>query len=522
MARIAVGGFQHETNCFVAGRTDLAYFLSHRDRPPLIRGDELFGWMAETSVAMSGFIHAMRAGNDLVPLVWASGGAGPLVTDEAFERIAGELVGRLSLAMPVDAVYLDLHGAMVTEEFEDAEGELLRRVRASVGDGVPIVISLDYHANVTPRMVDCCDGLVGYLTYPHVDRKQTGVRAAGVLDTVLRNGRPCGRALRKSPFLISLNFQCTSLEPSKGVVEKTQAVRHDDLVSLGYLAGFPPSDLFYCGPAVVAYAYTQHVADATADEVMHYIAMKEAEFAQPLFGTDEAVRLAVEIAAGAARPVILADTQDNPGCGGTGDTTGILEALVKADARGAVVGILHDAAAVAAALSAGEGADVAIALGGKSGPDGVRPLAATYRVARLGSGRMRTTGPAVGGRDIDLGPMALLALGGVSVVVSSKRMQAYDQAPFRHLGVDPADQKILVLKSTVHFRADFEPIAERVLVVVSPGAHLVDTTRYPYQRLRPGVRLNPLGPSFEPRGGRHQLLDASACADRARPLAHGV
>jgi microcystin degradation protein MlrC len=502
LARIAVGGFQHETNCFVAGRTDLAYFASHRDRPPLLRGDELFTWMAETSVAMSGFIHAARNGNDLIPLVWASGGAGPVVTDEAFERIVGELVGRLSVAMPVDAVYLDLHGAMVTEGFEDAEGELLRRVRASVGDAVPIVISLDYHANVTPAMVACCDGLVGYLTYPHVDRQQTGVRAATVLDTVLRRGRPCGRALRKTPFLISLNFQCTSLQPSKGVVEKTQTFHHDDLLSLSYLAGFPPSDLFYCGPSVVAYAYAQHVADAAADDLMRYIAMREAEFAQPLLGPDEAVELAMEIATSSGRPVILADTQDNPGCGGTGDTTGILAALVKADARDAVVGILHDASAAAAAAAAGEGADVTIALGGKSGPEGVQPFCATYRVTRLGSGRMRTTGPAVGGRDIDLGPMALLTLGGVSVVVSSKRMQAYDQAPFRHLGVEPADQKILALKSTVHFRADFEPIAERVLVVVAPGAHLVDTTRYPYRRLRRGVRLNPLGPPFEPRERR--------------------
>jgi len=496
-ARIAVGGFHHETNCFVAGRTDFAHFLSHRDRPPLIRGAELFKWLANTSFAMSGFIEAMQ-GHELVPLLWTSGGAGPLVTSEAFERIAAELVGRLSLALPVDAVYLDLHGAMVTEDFEDAEGELLRRVRATVGNDIPVVVSLDYHANVTPSMVEHSDALVGYLTYPHVDRKETGARAAAVAKEVLRRGRPSGRALRKSPFLISLNFQCTLQQPSKGVVERAQAVRTDGLLHLCYLAGFPPSDLFYCGPAVVAHAYSQQAADDAADELMKFIASKEAEFAQPLLQPEEAVRLAMEIAATADKPVVLADTQDNPGCGGTADTTGLLAALVNANAQAAVVGILHDPEAAAAAHAAGVGATVTLALGGKSGPDGVSPLAATYRVLQVGDGKLRTTGPAAGGRDIDLGPMALLGLGGVSVVVSSKRMQAFDQAPFRHVGVEPARQKILALKSTVHFRADFEPIAARVFVVIAPGAHLVDATRYPYRRLRRGVRLNPLGPPFEP------------------------
>ena len=154
MARIAVGGFHHETNCFVAEGTDFAYFASHRDRPPLVRGAEVIEWLADTSFALSGFLRDMGARHEIVPLLWTSGGAGGLVTADAYERIAGELVGRLSAAMPVDAVYLDLHGAMVSAPFEDGEGELLRRVRAVVGDATPIAISLDYHANVTPEMVE--------------------------------------------------------------------------------------------------------------------------------------------------------------------------------------------------------------------------------------------------------------------------------------------------------------------------------------------------------------------------------
>lgn len=496
MARIAVGGFQHETNCFVPARTDFEYFAAHRDRPPLVRGHDVIKWLSDTSFALPGFFAEMGARHDYVPLVWTSGGAGGYVTRDAFERITGEMVGRLSEAMPLDAVYLELHGAMVSEDFEDAEGELLRRVRAVVGERVPVVISLDYHANVTSQMVQMTDGIIGYQTYPHVDRRQTGQRAAKVLATVLAHGRPTGRALRKMPFLIPLNSQCTMIDPSKAIIEKAAQIEGGDVLNVSYLAGFPPSDLFDCGPSVVVHAYTQVLADAAADQLARYIALREPEFAQPLLQPDEAVQQAMRIAAKASRPVVLADTQDNPGAGGTGDTTGVLEALVRNRAQKAVVGIFCDPEASAAAHRAGENAVIAIALGGKFGPEGVQPYSAKFRVARLGDGRMRTTGPSVGGRDIDLGPMALLQIDGVSVVVSSKRMQAHDQAPFRHLGIEPKEQKILALKSTVHFRADFQPIAEEVLVVLAPGGHVVDTTKYPFKRLRPGVRLYPLGPEF--------------------------
>src|SRR5262249_38843123 len=170
--------------------------------------------------------------------------------------------------------------------------------------------------------------------------------------------------------------------------------------------------------------------------------------------------------------------------------------LAELGAEGALVGYLCDAAAAAAAHRAGEGASLTLPLGGRSGPAGVTPFAATFRVARLGAGKMRTTGKVSGGREIDLGPMALLVVGGIRIAVTSKRMQALDQAPFRPLGVEPAEQKILVLKSTCHFRAEFEPLAEKVIVVLAPGGYLADPAQYPYRRLRRGVRLTPLGPDF--------------------------
>ena len=498
MTRIAVGGFHHETNCFVPTRTDFEYFAAHRDRPPLVRGPDVIKWLTNTSFALSGFFKEMGEAHDYVPLVWTSGGAGGYVTRDAFERVTGELVGMLSREMPVQAVYLDLHGAMVSEDFEDAEGEILRRVRATVGETVPVVISLDYHANVSAQMVRMTDGLIAYQTYPHVDRPETGMRAAKVLKTVLERGRPSGRALRKMPFLIPLNSQCTMMEPSKSIIQKAEALEGGDVLNVSYLAGFPPSDLFECGPALIVHAYDQAKADAVADAMAREIALKEPDFAQPLLQPDEAVQQAMKIAREATKPVVIADTQDNPGAGGTGDTTGMLEALVRNKAQKAVFGIFFDPEAAAAAHKAGEGAEIQISLGGKFGPEGVRPYSAKFRVARLGDGKLRTTGPSVGGRNVDIGPMALLTIDGVSVVVSSKRMQAHDQAPFRHLGIEPKDQKILVLKSTVHFRADFQPIAQEVLVALAPGGHIVDPTQYAYKHLRRGVRLYPLGPEFQP------------------------
>lgn len=494
MARIAVAGLHHETNCFVPEKTDFDYFASHRDRPPLVRNNAVIESLSGSSFALSGFLDKMGS-HDIVPLLWTSGGAGGMVTRSAFERIASEIIGLLSRQMPVDAIYLDLHGAMVTEDFEDGEGELLRRVRSAVGERVPIVVSLDYHANVTPEMVRLTDGLAAYRTYPHVDRAETGARAAGILAALFERGLPRGRALRKLPFLIPLNDQCTLVEPTRSIVEAT-VVANDDLINLSYLAGFPPSDLFDCGPAIVAHAWSEAAAEKAADTLASEVEAREAEFEEDMVPPAEAVCRAIDIASRASRPVILADTQDNPGCGGTADTTGLLVELVRAEAQGAVLGYFCDAEAAKLSHMAGIGAEITIDLGGRSGPTGVVPLHGTFRVDRLGDGLMRTTGLVSGGRDIDLGPMALLTLGGVSVAVTSKRMQALDKAPFLHLGVEPARQRILALKSTCHFRAEFAPIAEKIIVVLAPGRYLADPAKYPFRRLRPGVRLRPLGPAF--------------------------
>ncbi len=204
----------------------------------------------------------------------------------------------------------------------------------------------------------------------------------------------------------------------------------------------------------------------------------------------------MRIAAGATRPVVLADIQDNPGAGGTSDTVGLLRALIAHKAAGAAIGMIVDPGAAEAAAAAGAGAMLGRGIGAAIGYAGETPVAADWRIVRVESGDFVGSGPMYGGAKFHIGPMALLRdeASGVLAVLASKRIQAVDQEMFRHVGVEPAETPILALKSTVHFRAHFQPIAEAVLVVQSPGAHVTDPAELPYRHLRRGIRLRPMGP----------------------------
>ena len=196
---------------------------------------------------------------------------------------------------------------------------------------------------------------------------------------------------------------------------------------------------------------------------------------------------------------MLADIQDNPGAGGTSDTVGLLRALIAHRAKGAVIGMIVDPEAAERAMALGEGALLDCGVGAKVGYAGETPVEADWRIMRLGTGRFTGTGPMYGGAKFQIGPMALVTdeASGVSAVLASKRIQANDKEMFRHVGVEPAQVPILGLKSTVHFRADFQPIAEAILCVNSPGAHVSDPAELSYSHLRRGIRLRPMGPTRE-------------------------
>jgi microcystin degradation protein MlrC len=492
--RIAVGGFLHESHSFAPRPTTYADFVNPAGFPPLQNGPGLLDALRNTSVPSAGAIAVAEAeGTTLVPLAWAfANPAGP-VPDEAFERIAALICARLSEALdaaPLDGVYLDLHGAAVVDSFPDAEGELLRRVRAIVGD-MPLTISLDPHCNLTAQMVQLADAVVPFRTYPHIDMKAAGAQAMRLLLQRIARGAPWARAFRQIEFWIPLGSQCTMMPPMQEVMQQRASLAERmDVAELAFCFGFPYADFPDCGPALATFADTQAKADAAADAFAAHVAARESDFVQETMPASEAVAEAKRIAARASRPVVLADTQDNPGGSGHGDTTELLAELVRQRAKGALFCLINDAESAATCHAAGEGESVTLSLGGKS--DGM-PLDCTARVLTLSDGQFTLTGPMGAGNPGNLGPSALIDIDidGVRVVLVSRKMQALDQAIIRHLGVEPATCAILALKSSVHFRADFAPFAEQIIVAIAPGPVVADPAVLNFRHVRAEVRRRP-------------------------------
>jgi len=434
MTRIAIGGFQHESHSFAPRPTGWMDFIKPGGFPPLQHAATLLDALRPTAAPSAGAIAVAEAeGIEIAPLAWAfANPAGP-VTREAFERIAALIVAALSDAMqagPLDGVYLELHGAMVSEDFPDAEGEVLRRVRAVVGPAMPIAVSLDPHANKTAAMVAHSDVLVPYRTYPHIDMKPAGAQAVRLLLRMIRDGVRPAKVFRELDFWTPLPGQCTMVAPMADVMaERARLNEADGVWELGFCFGFPYADFPGCGMAIASYA----------------------------------------------------DTPEQAG-GGHGDTTGLLAELIRQDAQGAVLAPMNDAEAAAACHAAGEGAEITLDLGGKS--DGA-PLRVTALIEKLSDGRFTLTGPMGKGNPADLGPSALIRVApGVRVVLVSRKMQAHDQALFRFIGIEPAEQKIVAVKSSVHFRADFQPIASEVIVVTAPGPVVADPAVLPFRHRR--------------------------------------
>jgi microcystin degradation protein MlrC len=489
VARIAVGGFQHETNTFAPLKATYRDFEMADGWPGLTEGAAILTTFAGINLPIAGFLDRARvARHEIVPLLWCSASPSAHVERDAYERIAGRLLSLIKSAGSLDGLYLDLHGAMVTEHLEDGEGALLERIRGVVGPDLPIVVSLDLHANITQRMVQHASTLVVCRTYPHVDLAESGAWSAEVLERLLKHGA-LKKAMRRAEFLVPLTWQCTLIEPAEGIY---RAVAESNVASASFAFGFPPADIAECGPVALAYAESQEAADHAADRLIALVNGAERDFAGKVWQPDEAVVYAKRRALELKRPIILADTQDNPGAGGNSDSVGLLEALVRNRAENAVFANLYDPKTAEIAHRAGQGAEISLGIGAWSGTPGHVAFKATFTVERLGDGNFDATGPFYRGNKMQLGPMALLRIGGTRIVVASRKQQAADQAMLTHLGVAPAEQQILVLKSSVHFRADFQPIAGEILIVAAPGANPVDHRALAYQHLRQGVRLMPM------------------------------
>jgi microcystin degradation protein MlrC len=491
MARIAVGGIQHETNTFASLTATFADFEQADAWPGLTSGPSLFEAVKGINLPAAGFIDEARLlSHDLVPLLWCSAQPSGHVTRDAFETIVGDMLARLAGCGSLDAVYLDLHGAMVAEHVDDADGEVLARVRSVIGPDVLLLASLDFHANVSARMVEQADGLVSFRSYPHVDMTETGARAAALLHDLLKTRAPA-KWHGALPFLMPLTTQCTLIEPLRSLMVQARDLERAPVMSLCLTPGFPAADVPECGPAVFGYGRDSDVLAHKAREIFGAALEREREFALDLIDIEQATRLARDADIPRGRPVILADTQDNPGAGGNADTMSLLKALITADVEGVLAGVIWDAECAARAHEAGHGAGLDLALGAHSGFPGETPLVARFTVERLGDGRFIGTGPFYHGGRFELGPMALLRTGRARIVVASRKQQAADAAMFRHVGVEPADARVLLLKSSVHFRADFGDLASRIVLVEAPGPNIADPSRLPFTKLPPDKRLRP-------------------------------
>ncbi|WP_423396201.1 M81 family metallopeptidase [Burkholderia sp. LMG 21824] len=480
-----VAGFLHETNTFVSSRARYSDFAEGANGP-IVRGDAVLA-LQKANLAIGGFIAALDPGADtLIPGLWAHATPSGPVTQDAFERIAGEIVDG-ARAAKADAIFLDLHGAMVVEHVDDGEGELLRRLREAVGPGTIIAASLDLHANVTAQMFESADGLVAYRTYPHVDMADTGARAARLIARIAQErGRYC-RGIRRGPFLVPIEAMATSSPPAADLYRALASLEADLGVDLSIALGFPAADIAECGPTIWGYGIEGAALDEALDRLYRQFTSCEEDWRASCLSPDDAVMTAMAIAANAKRPVVIADTHDNPGAGADSNTTEMLAALLRHGVNHAALGIICDPAAAAAAHAAGVGSTITLTLA-----DGTpRAFQATFVVDGLSDGECRLEGPMMRDVDLRLGPCACLRVDGVRVVVSSVKTQLLDCNLYRMVGIQPEAMAILVNKSSVHFRAAFEPIAEAVLVARTADGIETDPAKLPWRKLNPAVRVAP-------------------------------
>jgi microcystin degradation protein MlrC len=485
LMRIVSGGIQHETNTFATVPTTLADFQRDSDCGDELQGGDLLREMyLGTGTVHGGYLdEAAARGIEIEPVINVRAQPAGPVEGAAFEHMLQLLLDRIAAAGSCDAVALDLHGAMVTDQEEDAEGAIITAVRELVGSEMPILVTLDLHANITRTMAEKSDCLIGYDTYPHVDMNERGREAISVLHQIVSGEvRPC-QAYRQLPLLTMPPMQCTLREPMGGLIQELhQLEQGEGIVTATIAMGFPFADIRDAGvTALVTANGDQALAEARVEELAARLWGLRDDLQPDLTTVEEAMRFAQETADGL---VILADGSDNPGGGAPCDGTVALSAMIDADFQGGVVGVLYDPETARRAHEVGEGGEAEFEIGGKTDAFHGETVKARCRVKRLGNGRFQFGGPMRRGCPGDLGAMAVLEIGGVEVVVGSRRMQLLDREMVRIVGVEPAEKRLLVVKSAVHFRADIGPLAGTIFDADTPGIHRPDFAAFDYRKLR--------------------------------------
>lgn len=484
--KVLFGQFMHETNTFCRRLTDedaFRGFYCHED-------DTVLTALAGTQNEIAGFFDIAKAeGWELITPVATFATPGGPVTRRAWEAFGERILSTAKRQGPFDAVLLSLHGAMVLEDGRDGDARLVREMRAVIGPDVPLVATLDLHANLDPAMTDDTDIIVSYKTFPHVDMRDTGRRAADLLRLVLADPLPRARTVVRKPAMITLpEGGRTDREPMLGLMTRARMLTdaHPGIMDVSLNAGFTFSDVPEIGPSVsVVHRGAPGIAEQIADEMSAAMwTTRDAEQEAVLTPHEAAGIAAAHPAAQGMGPLVLADISDNPGDGAYADSTALLDALLRSGGNDILYGAMHDPEAVAAAQSAGRDSDVELALGGKADPRfGGGPLRVRARVLHLGDGRFVCGGPMWKGVAQCAGPSALLRVGGVRILVTSYATQALDLEIFRSNRVDPQTMRVVALKSTQHFRAAYAPIAARIALVDGGGLASPRLDRLEYKRI---------------------------------------
>src|SRR5215213_2221110 len=498
--RVAAAQIAHETNVFSAVKTDLAAF----EASGLHFGPAVIEVARDTNTEFCGFISGAEVqGFDLVPIlaVWATPSG--LVTANAIEHVTGLLSDGLRRAWAegsLDGVLLALHGAMVTEIDDDGDGYILQIVREIVGPELPVVATLDLHANISPRMVELADTLIPYDTYPHIDMAERGEEATAIVARLMRGEIRPTPALRKPPMLPTSQRMTTGRMPMRALMERAHVIEEDPrVINVTIAGGFPLGDNPDAGFGVLV---TTNDDPDLAAELANELATEAWSLRDGFLGGVASFEHAAELIHSldseedvnmpVSGPLVLVDIADNPWSGGPGDSVELVRFLFTQRVEGAAVALVRDPEVVREAIAAGPGGKIAVNLGGKTDRLHGEPLPVRAHVKLLSDGRYVNDGPMMTGLTVDLGPTALLlcepasgpSAPAVEVLVTTRAETPIDLNVFRCHGIEPTRHRVLGLKGKGHFRAAFEPIARRVVLVEGPGTTGADLSRLTFRKVR--------------------------------------
>lgn len=479
--RLVAAMFKHETNTFSPVPTPLERF-----NPSF--GNAALGAYKGTNTPLGGYIGQAEAlGAELsVPVAaeaWPSG----KVDAQAYERLADAILE--AVARGCEAVMLDLHGAMVGERFDDGEGELLRRIR-QLKPGIPIALALDFHTNLTQLMVDNATAIVGYKTYPHVDMRQAGEQAGRiVLDMLAGKCRPVMRWGNR-PMIPHIMRQATDDEPMKSLIATAKRLEQDRILAATVFAGFPHADIHDAGlSAVVVADGDEGAAEAAKEELLDQAWRDRAGFVyrgEPI--AEALARARAEAAEPGQGPVILLDHSDNCGSGGTQDDMTAIAAVLKSGLEDVAAFGVADPEAVQQLIDIGVGRRGTVALGGKRDMPSIgvkgRPLQVSGVVRAITDGEFVIRGPMYTGVRVGMGRTAVIDTGRVEIVVTERNHEPWDLGCLRNVGIEPTAKRFVLLKSRVHWRAGFKPIAKAVVDLAGQGVTTSDYSILRFDKLR--------------------------------------